>query len=408
MPTRTGFNTRGILLRHRTKNRIDVVAWNRTERTSGTFPGVLVVLSDSLPRGGGIYLSDLAIAIRGQDARQERRRFLSTVLKTGRSLQPDQHLHVVIAVPNPHLEGERGLHMVGWRLSQPAVETAVRVARARHKPEDLRSQDEPELEWTYIDDCRPAVTTRRDSQRPVNWYAGKAIEIWGCGALGSWLSEHVVRADARSIVLRDDGYVSRGLLVRQNYTEGDVGDPKVEALARRLQAISDVLTVKPVHGPAQLAPPDLKAADVVFDCTVNTSVAVALRQGQVSGLVTVPVAQVATDGDSATLGILTVTASQTSETSDQIDMALKQAAESNKELEPFRRFWDPNHVAPVTPTLGCSVPTFIGSSADAHAVAATAVTLAAMALDRHIAAGYLFATPHTSYDVPPLINVPLS
>lgn len=404
----SGFSTKGIALRRRAKNRVDVVAWDRTDRAPGTIPGMLIVLSGSLPRGGGNHLSDLAIAIRGQDARHQRRKFLSDVLKMGRALQPDQHLYVVIAVPNPHLDGERGLHLVGWRLPQPSVESAVRAAQTRHKAEDSPSQDEPELEWTYVDDCRSAVTTRRDSPRPVNWFAGKAIEIWGCGALGSWLGENAARAGVRSIVLRDNGYVSRGLLVRQNYTEEDVGDAKVEALARRLQAISDLLTVRPVHGPAQLAVSKLAAADVVFDCTVNTSMAVAVRHGQTSGLITVPVAQVATDYDTATLGVLTITSGKKGETSDQIDLALRRAAESTEALKPFRRFWDRDHHGPITPTLGCSVPTFAGSSADAQSVAATAVTLTALALNRQIAAGYLFATPHTPHDVPAITQAPLS
>lgn len=403
-----GFHATGILLRPRTSKRIDLVAWNRSERTSDTIPGIVVVLSDSLPRGGGAFLSDLAVAIRGQDARHERRKFLATVLKTGRLLRADQYLHVLISVPNRHLTGEAGLHLIGWRLPQPAVESAVNATQHRHRPDDPHPRDEPEVEWTYIDDCRRAVTMRRDIQRPVHWYAGKTIEIWGCGAVGSWLAENVARAHAGSIILRDNGYVTKGLLVRQNYTEDDVGSPKVEALARRLVAISDGISVEPIHGLAQSAVFDFDTAHLIFDCTVNTSVALILEQAQASGGVTIPVAQVATDNDTSTLGVLTVTTGRNGETSNQIDQALHQAALTRQQLRPFKRFWDPHHHAPLTPTLGCSIPTFHGSSADSQVIASSAATLTALALSRRIAAGYLFASPHTPYDVPPATQVPMA
>ena len=87
------------------------------------------------------------------------------------------------------------------------------------------------------------MTTRRDHQRPVNWFEGKTVELWGCGALGSWIAEFLVRAGVATIILRDTGYVTAGLLVRQNFTELDVGRRKVDALADRLRAISDHVTV---------------------------------------------------------------------------------------------------------------------------------------------------------------------
>jgi len=402
-----GFHVGRILLTPRTPRRIDVASWNRTRPTDNTIPGVLVVLSDSLPSGGGNHLSDLAVAIRGQDARQQRRQFLSAVSKTVRQLEPNQHLYVIIGVPNRHLTGEQRLHLVGWRLQQTAVATAVDAAGRRHKPEDPHADAEPKVEWTYIDDIRAAVTTRRDSERPVTWLEGKNIELWGCGALGSWVAEHVVRAGASRIVLRDNGHVTRGLLVRQNYTEVDVGERKVDALARRLEVLSDRVTARPVHGLAQLAMDDVNKADILFDCTVNTSVAVTIGQHQAGGRIAIPVAQAATDNDTATLGILTVTTGRRGETTNRIDRYLERIAAGRPDLQSFRRFWDPHHHASLTPTLGCSVPTFHGSSADSCSIAASAVSLASLALSRGIAAGYLLASPHTPYDVPLLTSVPV-
>jgi hypothetical protein len=394
------FHATQITLARRSDDRIDVTSWQGTAGSDRTIPGLLVVLSDGLPHGGGHYISDLAVAIRGQDSRNQRRKFLAEVLKACRHLTRDQHLYVLIAVPNPHLTGDARHHLIGWRLPQPSVAQAVALAKHRHKPDDPHPGLEPQVEWTFVDDNRAAVSTRRDHTRPVTWFAGKAIELWGCGALGSWIAEQLVRAGASTITLRDDGYVTRGILVRQNYTELDVGRRKVDALADRLRALADDITIVPAHGHAQVALADTIHADLVVDCTVNTAVAVELDQQQRNGRLRCPVVQLATDNDTATLGILTITAGDSQTTTDQLDDLLREEATRQPSLAPFRAFWDRDNHPSLTPTLGCSVPTFHGSSADAVAVAAAAVTLAGNALNRRVACGYLFAAAHSPHDVP--------
>jgi molybdopterin/thiamine biosynthesis adenylyltransferase len=229
---------------------------------------------------------------------------------------------------------------------------------------------------------------------------GKRIELWGCGALGSWIAEQVARAGAAAITLRDPGYVSHGILVRQNYDESDVGAPKVHGLAKRIAAIVDNIEVTPAHGPAQLAFASETAPDLIIDCTVNTAVAAALNERQRDGRVTCPVLQLATDHATATLAVLTITSGTTSTTTNDIDKRLQATAHNDTRLEPFRTFWDTDDHPTLTPTLGCSVPTFRGSAADAMAVAATAVSLSGHALTRSVACGYLYAAAHSSLDVP--------
>lgn len=67
--------------------------------------------------------------------------------------------------------------------------------------------------------------------------------------------------------------VTSGLLVRQNYTEPDIGDNKAEALAARMRAISDRTEVRAVCCPlpgnlAEIA----TSADVIINATVSTAV----------------------------------------------------------------------------------------------------------------------------------------
>lgn len=405
-----GFAVGKILLRQRTSSRLDLLSWHLTpsELPDGAFRGVLVTLSDSMPKGGGHRLSDLAVTIRGQDSRSNRKRFLNTIVKTARTLRPEQHLHVIIAVPNRHLTGEARFHLIGWRLPHPQVEAAIDRTRNRHSSNTPPDDDEPIVEWTYIDDGRAGMTTRRDHGRPVSWFAGKRVELWGCGALGSWIAEYLVRAGVNAITLRDTAHVTRGLLIRQNYTEHDVGSRKVEALARRLRKISDDVTADPVQGLAQAGLYQQAAlVDAIVDCTVNTAVAVALERHQTQGRLPTPVVQVATDDETATLGLLTVTTGQPDITTNLIDRTVRESAYADPALRHYQPFWEQGHHPPVTPTLGCSVPTFGGSVADASAVAAAAVTLASIALNRHVATGYLFAAAHAPYDVPACVPVPV-
>jgi hypothetical protein len=402
----TGFGTTGMILRPRTEQRLDLLADEEDVPADG-FRGLLVVLSDGLPYGGGHYLSDLAVAIRGQDSRKQRKQFLAAIAKAARGLSADGHLHVVIAVPNRHLAGQARFHLIGWRLPRSAVARAVEATRHRHQPESPHPDDEPRVQWTYIDDVRTAVTTRRDHERPVNWFEGKTVELWGCGALGSWIAEFLVRAGVATITLRDTGYVTAGLLVRQNFTQLDVGRRKVDALADRLRAISDEVDVIEQPGLAQVALQGAVAADVIIDCTVNTGVAVAIDQAQVSGTLPTPVVQVATDNDSATLGILTVSMGSPAATTNATDTALRETVAADSTLRPYLAFWNRDNHPSLIPTLGCSVPTFHGAATDASAIAAQAVSLSATALVRRLAAGYVFAAAHSPHSVPRLVVVPV-
>lgn len=399
-----GFGLGRVTLCPRSEHRIDLTA-DEVDEPANSFHGVLIVLSDDLPFGGGMYLSDLAVAIRGHDSRKQRKRFLAAATKTARGLPSDGHLHVVIAVPNHHLNGQGRFHLIGWRLPRVLVAKAVEATSHRHRPDSPHADDEPRVEWTFVDDVRRTVTTRRDHARPVNWFEGKQVEVWGCGALGSWVAEFLVRAGVLRITLRDTGYVTAGLLVRQNFTELDVGRPKVAALADRLRAISDRVTVTERPGLAQSALDGIIDADAIFDCTVNTAVAVAIDQAQVSGTLQTPVVQLATDNDSATLGILTVSADSPATTTSVIDNRLREKVAADGALSPYLAFWNRDNHPALTPTVGCSVPTFHGGATDAGAIAAQATSIAATALGRGLAAGYLFATAHSPHHVPRLVAV---
>lgn len=400
------FTTQKILLRSRRPHRIDVEALSLPPHgpAEDQFRGLLVALSDVVPRGAGMRLSDLCNTIRGQDSRSERKRFLGALSKVAQTLRGDEHLVVLIAVPNRQVALEESSQLIAFRLPQHQVDDAVRAATYASTDPDALT-DEPVLEWLYVDDNRRARTIRRDSSRPINWFTERRIELWGCGALGSWIAEHVVRAGASQLTLRDPGYVSSGLLVRQNFTQQDVGLSKVEALARRLGDLSDCVDINPRRGFAQQGlDPDRAPIDLIIDCTVSTAVTVALDAHQASGRLAIPVVQVATDQETASLGLVTVTDGSSSTTTNSLDKGLYEMVAGDADLAAYGGFWNASTVPPLVPTAGCSVPTFRGSGADVSVVAATAISLAVTALGRRVSAGYLFAAPHAPFDIPPRVS----
>ena len=398
----SGLRFQRILLRDRSPHRIDVAAWHRRRADDGTRTGLLVTLPAMLPLGAGNHLSGITMIVGLQQSSGARRRLLQKLRQVIQALNPGDPLDVIIAVPNPSSEGQSRYHLIACHVANDHIQDCMTAAKRRS--DDPPGPDEPELAWLYVDDQRPGISVRRDSEQPLQHFSDRSVELWGCGGLGSWIAECLVRAGITQITLRDPGYVTQGLLVRQNFTELDVGRPKVEALAERLRSINSQLDVRSMHGICELALSESLDCDVVIDATVSTSVATAIEIAQKDGSLKVPLVQIATDNETASLGILTVCQPQSDHTTNDIDHAVRERAESEPDLAPFLGFWD-QQPPPLTPTLGCSVPTFRGSGADLSAIASTGLNLAAHALVRSLSGGYLFASPHSPHRVPARIDI---
>jgi hypothetical protein len=249
-----------------------------------------------------------------------------------------------------------------------------------------------------VSDERDNVTTRRDAARPVNAFHGKTVHLWGCGGLGSWIAEFVARAGSKRLVLCDPGTITGGLLVRQNFTELDIGNGKAAALRDRILAIRDDIEVDAYAG---ATPDDLAATfsttDVVIDATISHAIGQFLDE--LAPIGDRPLyAQVATDVKTGTLGILTISPCGNPAGANEIDRRVGEKVTQDGNLEPFHTFWaDVPAEDELIPTRGCSVPTFHGSAADMAAVAATLTSL----LGNHLAATepvsgtHLIALPHS-------------
>jgi len=90
--------------------------------------------------------------------------------------------------------------------------------------------------------------------------------IAGCG-IGSSFAESALRLGFENVTLADGDTVSAHNLNRQNFTAEDIGQPKVQALAKRLRAINPAANVRAFD--AYLSPANIAGlvteADLIFD-----------------------------------------------------------------------------------------------------------------------------------------------
>ena len=207
-----------------------------------------------------------------------------------------------------------------------------------------------------MSDERPEVTTRRDDGRPVNGFQGKTVHIWGCGGLGSWIAEFIARAGAAEITVCDPGVVTGGLLVRQNVVEDDIGRSKAEALAARVRAIRDDLTVTVADGHLPENQASCLAADLILDALVNSGVTSCL-----DALATAPtrkalIAQVATEARSGTLGLVVLCAANAGVAPSYVDQDAGRNVQCDSGLELYHTLWqEPGDDDELIPTRGCSI-----------------------------------------------------
>ena len=396
----------------RAPHRFDLVLDRPAETADGTHVPILTLDAD-LPFGAGNNLGSLTVmvdnpylghpapgyATRGMPVDTGLSKSLLTVLGASAIRKPDGTPQaIVIAVPHP-TGGPP--HLLAARIPASGADHFRALVRANRKRSSMididRANIDPDtpLEWWPVSDERAEVTTRRDSARPVAALAGKTIHLWGCGGLGSWVAEYVVRAGAKKVALCDPGNITGGLLVRQNFVEADVGNTKVEALAGRLRAISDSVEVS-VHEAMTPAVPDLTEVDLIIDTTVSVAIS-RLLDGVAAAAGRPVLAEMATDARTGTLGIMTVSMPPLAIGPLTIDRQVGLKATGDGTLEAFHDLWtSPEPGEEIIPTRGCSTPTFHGSAADLAGVAASLTSILGSHLGaaRSVSGTHLISLPH--------------
>lgn len=379
----------------RTPNRVDLVGWRRARRARSEIPLPTFLVPEPLPLGilGNVAAVADQVELAGGSSASD---FCAAVVRGAATTGEGTPLYLCLIVAHP-TEADLPALVVGRIDAQLA--DRLRQTQTALVPVDTT------IDWLPMSDERPNSTTRRDFARPASGLQGATVEIWGCGGLGSWIAELVIRASPEKVVLRDPGQVHRGHLVRQNYTELDVGGLKAEQLSERLRVVADEteVVVGSLSALDAIKAGVFPACDLVIDATIAEPVAHHLDEVAAQRTEGPLLLQVATDIGSASLGLVVVAPGSFSGGPATVERRVADAVLNRSDLEPYHTFWSPSSpTAELTPAPGCSVPTYHGAAADLAAIAGSMVSLAGLQMNSPVAGVHLFASPHSGV-LPPLV-----
>lgn len=367
-------------------DRADIVGWSSpSELPTDGFLAPTVLLGTEFPFEypqtiGGLF-SELARA--GVDKPLVMALLKCAVLLNG----ADEPIYFVVGTPMRGVVGERRKqHLSVWKIPAQVAEWVGLTIEREGDPEEVRDiRDDlagallqgikdKRPSWCRVREARPEILTRRDHDSPMAWFHDRKVSLWGCGALGGHIAIMLARAGVQELILRDNGIVAPGLLVRQPFSDADLGAPKVHALKEKLLAIDSSLSVEAMQADLVSNPLDNEdwtdGADVVIDASANRIVRQKLEQVRAEASVPpVPVLSLLMDGN-AQRGAVAV--AQNEYSGGPADLFRKTKIRLTRHIsgEEWRgAFWPADDDALFQPEPGCSSPTFVGSAADSMALA---------------------------------------
>jgi len=272
--------------------------------------------------------------------------------------------------------GGRAARFAVARLTKRDVRRFVIAQAAQGRAASPRRFMVASVPWIRVYDGRRESLLTRAAGRPTEKLTGKKILLLGCGGLGAPIAEHCVRSGAARLHIVDSGTISPGVLSRQPYEDADVGQPKAEVLAPRLDRIqpeSEVTgTVADLLSADFFDGLNLGQYDLVIDATANRSVAAKIerlqrdRHDHWPALITVAISQQATHGVAAVTPKGTIGAGV-----DLLRRLGLRTCESTALSDVYAAFFPPEASRlNFRPDTSCSDTTFIGSSTDISALAA--------------------------------------
>lgn len=371
--------------------RIDILGWAKVfpEERVGSAAAVILI-SEPMPWEFPSHLGDLLTLLAKLGISREH--LLLVLLGAAQQIQEGEPLYVLLGTPMRGVRGgELRQHLTAWRL-EPVFAEGVRLVANKYDADERRQKigeevesilldwaSKSEVSWCTVLEDRPEIVTRRDHTSCLSTFRGKAVAVWGCGALGGHVAIHLTRAGVGRIVLRDNSTVKPGVLVRQPFSSAEIGLSKAEALATQLRAIrlSDpTFEVEPHFSDVISSTLDRDdwndRADVVIDCTASRGVRAKLERVRKNAL------HVRADtismiiGREATHGLVVLAAAD--HTGGPADVFRRAKIDICRDYS-LRHVADAFYPPPsdedyFQPEPGCSSPTFVGSSADASALAA--------------------------------------
>ena len=399
------------------EHRVDVTTWHDlSDPITDSQVGVAILLSEPLPFEFPTKAGDLFKELTEQYV--SKRTFLLLIELAAVYGNDGDPLYVFIGTPMRGIAGsdERQQHITAWYIS-PTIVNSLRLAmrarglirqattdetlaEAERLTDDIETiiiewLSDTNIAWCKVMENRPEIVTRRDMNTPMQWFKNRTVALWGCGALGSHVAHYLVRAGINRLLLYDHGKVTPGLLIRQAYQDGDIGNPKAEALRAHLQAINPDIIIESHHTNVirdmQKTITTLAEVDLIIDTTASNAVHKKLELVCRDIESRPPVASMMIS-KMANKGIVTIANRNYSGCSydvlrkTQIDISRRPYAEAFEEA-----FWPTEPIPYFQPEPGCSDPTFIASAAD--------IANAAAAMMNHIASGMIdLLDEHASTD----------
>ncbi len=318
---------------------------------------------------------------------------ISFFMKAADRLPKDQPLRIVIGTPSRGIvidKENRLQHLSVWEISPEETQnlrTTALACKVLGKVSDTNELDALEdlvkpvfdkffewlntskIGWCQVVENRPEVIVRRDKDSTMDWFFEKRIAIWGCGALGSHVAEHLARAGAQKLILLDRGSVNPGLLVRQNFVSADFNDAKVTALKRRLVAINPKIVIEEraddiLFDNINISDWEVEA-DLLIDATASLRVRSKLEQSSKNSHRVMPISSIMISGE-AKHGMMVIARPGYSGGTFDAMRRLGLAAKNRKWLRGWvDAFWCRDTSEPSRqPEPGCSDPTFVGSNVD--------------------------------------------
>ena len=347
---------------------------------------------------------------------------LAHLMLASERVPPGEPLYVGIGTPSRGLADDsahRRQHLTFWEI-EPTDVTKLRHAffacdignnyKGRETPEQIQAlidsvwdtlitwQSVACVRWCHVMENRPEIIVRRDEDTAMDWFRGKRVALWGCGAIGGLIAEHLARAGVAELTLYDHAHVVPGILVRQNFSTADIKEPKAEALARRLQSIAPSVTVTPkvediISGTLSTTDWDANI-DVVIDATASLWVRSKLETLFKDQVSRIPIAAVMLSA-SAQYAVAVVAPSGYQAGPLDVFRRLGLATINRCWLSDWAKaFWTTDGVEGLRqPEPGCSDPTFVASHADIASLSARALNAIVKSLfeDQETASGFLIS-----------------
>ena len=356
-------------------------------------------------------------------------RLLAHLMVASERVAANTPLYVAIGAPSRGVAGDltrRNQHLTFWEVESADV-AKLRAASiacqfsnrysAENTPAEIQVliasifdalltwRTEARVRWCRVIENRPEIITRRDEGTPMDWFRGKRVALWGCGAIGGVIAEHLARASVSQITLYDRSLVTPGVLVRQYFNALDVNNTKPAALAERLQSINPNLQIatKVEDIVSQtLARADWdENVDVVIDATASLRVRSKLEALLKDHEIRAPIASVMISAN-ARYAIAVLAPPGYRAGPLDVLRRLGIATKTHDWLKDWAEaFWASDAIDGLRqPEPGCSDPTFVGSHTDVVRLSAQALNALAetLAEEDHSASGFLMSRIADHFD----------